>query len=141
MRLHSTLCLRSRELCADSSPLFNSIADVLQTLNDFSTNHGIKESIKLHKKRLELHLTRIYKIRNELIHEGKTSGDLKLVASHLRHYLLFSIEQITNELNENSFLEHLDDVFIYYENLYLRIMESNNLEEVFAIKEFKGYME
>jgi len=54
---------------------------------------------------------------------------------------LFSIEQITNELNENSFLEHLDDVFIYYENLYLRIMESNNLEEVFAIKEFKGYME
>jgi hypothetical protein len=110
-------------------------------INDYNSNHGIKESIKLHKKRLELHLTRIYKIRNELIHEGKTTGDLNLVASHLRHYLLFSIEQITNELNENEFLEHLDDVFIYYENLFLRIIESKNLDEIFAIKEFKGYME
>jgi hypothetical protein len=110
-------------------------------INDFNTNHGIKESVSLHKKRLELHLTRIYKIRNELIHEGKTSVDLNLVAGHLRHYLLFSIEQITNELHENIFIDHLDDVFIYYENLYLRIIESKNIEEVFAVKEFKGYME
>ena len=123
----------------DEDPLLEK--RIKKYINDFNTNHGIKDNIKLHKKRLELHLTRIYKVRNELIHEGKVSGDLKLLASHLKHYLLFSIEQITNELNENSFLEHMDDVFIYYENLYLRIIECKNLDENYAIKEFKGYME
>lgn len=123
----------------DEDPLLEK--RIKKYINDFNTNHGIKDNIKLHKKRLELHLTRIYKVRNELIHEGKVSGDLKLLASHLKHYLLFSIEQITNELNENSFLEHMDDVFIYYENLYLRIIECKNLDEIYAIKEFKGYME
>lgn len=110
-------------------------------INDFNTNHSIRENIKVHKKRLELHLTRIYKIRNELVHEGKTSFNLYLIASHLRHYLLFSIEQITNEINENPWLEHLDDVFIYYENLYNQIIKANDIDEIFAIKEFKGYME
>jgi hypothetical protein len=110
-------------------------------INDFNSNHTIFEYLKLHKLRLGLHLTRIYKIRNELVHEGKTSVDLNLVASHLRHYLLFSIEQITNEINENPLLEHLDDVFIYYENLYNRIIKANNVEEIFEIKEFTGYME
>ena len=110
-------------------------------INDFNTNHLIYENIKLHRKRLELHLSRIYKIRNELVHEGRTSVDLSLVASHLRHYLLFSIEQITNEINENPLLDHLDDVFIYYENLYNQIIKAKTIEEIFVIKEFKGYME
>lgn len=110
-------------------------------INDFNSNHKIKENLELHKTRLDLHLTRIYKIRNELVHEGKTSVDLNQLASHLRHYLLFSIEQITNELNENIVLNQLDDVFIYFENLYNRILKANNLEEIFTIKEFNGYME
>lgn len=110
-------------------------------INSFNTNHSIQENIKLHKKRLELHLTRIYKIRNELVHEGKASFNLNLIASHLRHYLLFSIEQITNEIHENPLLEQLDDVFVYYENLYNQIIKANNIDEIFAIKEFKGYME
>jgi hypothetical protein len=30
---------------------------------------------------------------------------------------------------------------IYYENLYNKIIKANNIDEIFAIKEFKGYME
>lgn len=123
----------------DQDPLLEK--RIKKYINDFNTNHSIVDNLKLHKKRLELHLTRIYKIRNELVHEGRTSVDLNLVASHLRHYLLFSIEQLTNEINENDLLEHLDDVFIYYENLNNRINKAKNIEEIFSIKEFKGYME
>lgn len=114
---------------------------LMKYINDFNVNHSMFENIKIHKKRLELHLSRIYKIRNELVHEGRTHVDLNLVASHLRHYLLFSIEQITNEINENPLLDHLDDVFVFYENLYNQIIKANNIEDIFVIKEFKGYME
>jgi hypothetical protein len=76
-----------------------------------------------------------------LVHEGRTSVDLFLIAGHLRHYLLFSIEQITNELIENPTLECLDDVFVYFENILERIKDANNIDEIFEIKRYTGYME
>lgn len=123
----------------DNDPLIEKRIE--KYITSFNSNKTITKHLELHKDRLELHLTRIYKIRNELVHEGRTSVDLNLVAGHLRHYLLFSIEQLTNEVNENPLLNHLDDVFVYYENLYNRIKQATNIEEIFAIKEFKGYME
>ncbi len=98
-------------------------------------------SIDRHGERLKQHLTRIYRVRNELVHEGRSNLDLHLIAGHLRHYLLFSIEQITNELVENPTLEHLDDVFVYFETLLTRIKSANNIQDIFAIKQYKGYME
>ena len=114
------------------------ITSYIERLND---KKKLIASIEKHTERLEQHLTRIYRVRNELVHEGRTSVDLFLIAGHLRHYLLFSIEQITNELVENPTLEHLDDVFVYFETLLTRIKSANNIQEVFAIKEYKGYME
>jgi len=102
---------------------------------------ALKAAIEKHTKRLEQHLTRIYRLRNELVHEGKSSVDLFLIAGHLRHYLLFSIEQITNELIDNQPLQNLDDVFVYFENLLTRIKDAKNIQEIFSIKEYKGYME
>ncbi len=107
-------------------------------LNDKKELRG---SIEKHIKRLNQHLTRIYRVRNELVHEGRTSVDLFLIAGHLRHYLLFSIEQITNELIENQTLGCLDDVFVYFENILERIKDANNIKEIFEIKKYTGYME
>lgn len=110
-------------------------------LTEFKDNKNIKKVIELHKSRLEQHLTRIYKIRNELVHEGRTSTDLNLIVGHLRHYLIFSIEQITNELYDNSLLGNLDDVFVFYENLYEKVRSSNTLLQVYNVKEYNGYMQ
>ena len=107
-------------------------------LNDKKELRG---SIEKHIKRLNQHLTRIYRVRNELVHEGRTSVDLFLIAGHLRHYLLFSIEQITNELIENQTLGCLDDVFVYFENILERTKDANNIKEIFEIKKYTGYME
>ncbi len=101
----------------------------------------LRASTEKHIIRLNQHLTRIYRVRNELVHEGRTSVDLFLIAGHLRHYLLFSIEQITNELIENPTLECLDDVFVYFENILERIKEADNIKEIFEIKRYTGYME
>lgn len=104
-------------------------------------NKQLKATLEIHSKRLEQHLTRIYRVRNELVHEGKSSVDLFLLTGHLRHYLLFSIEQITNELIDNPPLRNLDDVFVYYENLLVRIKSCMNINEIFELKKYKGYME
>ena len=110
-------------------------------ISTFNESKELKSLLEQHSHRLEQHLTRIYRVRNELVHEGRSTVDLFLLAGHLRHYLLFSIEQITNELAENPTLDHIDDVFVYFETLLTRIKSANNIQEVFAIKEYKGYME
>ncbi|MCW0482732.1 hypothetical protein [Gaoshiqia sediminis] len=101
----------------------------------------IQKSLERHSTRLEQHLTRIYRIRNEVVHEGRASANLELVAGHLRHYLLFSIEQITHALAENPVLENLDDVFVCFENLFEQVKTAENIQQVFNICDYKGYME
>lgn len=101
----------------------------------------LRKSFEIHTNRLEQHLTRIFRVRNELVHEGKSSVDLFLLTGHLRHYLLFSIEQLTNELNENPALQTLDDVFVYFENLFERVQSAENIQQIYSIKQFVGYME
>lgn len=110
-------------------------------LTIFNDSKELRSLLEQHIYRLEQHLTRIYRVRNELVHEGRSTVDLFLLAGHLRHYLLFSIEQITNELAENPTLDHLDDVFVYFETLLTRIKSAKNIQELFSIKEYKGYME
>lgn len=101
----------------------------------------LRSSLEQHIKRIDQHLTRIYRVRNELVHEGRSSVDLFLLAGHLRHYLIFSIEQITNGLIENYTLNHLDDVFVFFENLLTVIKNAGNIQEIFRIKPYNGYME
>lgn len=120
-------------------PLIQRRLEIYVTLLNDKKN--LRASIEKHISRLNQHLTRIYRVRNELVHEGRTSVDLFLIAGHLRHYLLFSIEQITNELIENPTLECLDDVFVYFENILERIKDANNIKEIFEIKMYTGYME
>lgn len=110
-------------------------------LNLFFDKKTIKNSLERHSKRLNQNLTRIYRIRNEIVHEGKTTAELELIAGHLRHYLLFSIEQITHEHSSNQVLRSLDDVFVLFENLYNQIKSANNIKEVFELKDYQGYME
>lgn len=128
----------------DQSKLSGSNPLLIARLNryfDLNSNKEIKRYVELHSKRLNQHLTRIYRVRNELVHEGKTKMNARLLAGHLRHYLIFSIEQITNELAENETLDKLDDVFVYYENLKERIKLCQNFDEILALKSYQGYME
>lgn len=114
------------------------LSSYLSWLND---KEKIRSTLEKHGKNLEQHLTRIYRIRNELVHEGKTTVDLFLVAGHLRHYLIFSIEQITNELVENPTLKNLDNVLTYYENVLDCIKNADNIHGVFVLKTYSGFME
>lgn len=113
----------------------------LENYFDNNTNKEIKKYVEKHTNRLNQHLTRLYRVRNELVHEGKTRMNVRLLAGHLRHYLLFSIEQLTHELCENPNIEKIDDAFVYFENMKERIKNAENYSEILKIKEYKGYME
>lgn len=67
------------------------------------------EYINTHKDNLEIHFIRIYRLRNEIIHDAATNTNNELIASNLRYYLTFILNEIIdylyNNLGEKSSIE------------------------------------
>lgn len=62
---------------------------------------SIKEYIKAHSINLLRHLSRIYRLRNELVHEAAIKQDIVNVTSNLRFYLVFVINQMVGYFSDN----------------------------------------
>lgn len=52
------------------------------------------EYLKKHKNNLEIHFTRIYRLRNEIIHDAATNTNNEHIASNLRYYLTFILNEL-----------------------------------------------
>lgn len=61
----------------------------------FSTKKpNATEYIKKHRSNLEIHFTRIYRLRNEIIHDAATNTNNEHIASNLRYYLTFILNEL-----------------------------------------------
>jgi len=72
--------------------------------------------IKKHKENLEMHFTRIYRLRNEIIHDAATNTNSELIASNLRYYLTFILNELIDFLSKHYIKEvSIEDYFILNE--------------------------
>lgn len=77
--------------------------------------------INKHKINLEQHLTRMYRIRNELVHNAATFQNIENITSNLRYYLTFILNKIIEffcDCQEKSIpgkLVEMNDFFLYQE--------------------------
>lgn len=65
-------------------------------------SESVKNYLKAHKTNLEQHLARIYRLRNELIHEAAIKQDIANVTSNLRSYLVFILNQLVSYFSDDS---------------------------------------
>ena len=80
-----------------------------------------------HVNNLERHITRIYNMRNALIHEAGINQDIENITSNLRYYLVFILDQMiyyfsNTNLTNNKTQASLDDFFNTYIN-YRKMIE------------------
>jgi hypothetical protein len=54
---------------------------------------ALRKKLKEHEERLKWNLLRIYRIRNEIVHNGRYIPNLETVTGHARYYLLFSLSR------------------------------------------------
>lgn len=83
------------------------------------SSDAVKEYLTHHKITLEQHFSRIYRMRNELIHEAAINQNIEAVTSNLRYYLTFLISQLVDFLAKvpsNSKSASIDDFFFEYES-------------------------
>lgn len=83
-----------------------------------------KSYLNKHQTNIERHLSRLYRLRNELIHEATTKEYIENSTSNLRYYLVFLINQIVYQFskdNENRMISTINDFFMEYECSFNRI--------------------
>lgn len=72
--------------------------------------------INHHKENLEIHFTRIYRLRNEIIHDAATNTNNEQIASNLRYYLTFILNEVIDFLyNQSTSQLSIEDYFILNE--------------------------
>ena len=61
-----------------------------------------KKYLERHKENLQIHFTRIYRLRNEIIHDAATNTNNRLIASNLRYYLTFILNEVIEHLSNTT---------------------------------------
>jgi hypothetical protein len=69
-----------------------------------------------HKENLEIHFTRIYRLRNEIIHDAATDTNNEQIASNMRYYLTFILNELIDFLSKQQKKNlSIEDYFILNE--------------------------
>lgn len=104
---------------------------------------SIKEYIKMHETNLLQHLSRIYRLRNELVHEAAIKQDIVNVTSNLRYYLVFVINQMVGFFSDSAFdlkQKSMLKFFWTYEKYEMLIEQASDKDKkVEALKNVKIY--
>ena len=108
---------------------------------------SIKKYVDLHKSNLLQHLSRIYRLRNELVHEAAIKQDIVNVTSNLRFYLVFVINQMVgffSDVENDESKKTMLKFFWNYEKHEMLILHSQDrnekLKSIMNVKIFNSYI-
>lgn len=94
-----------------------------------------KEYIKSHERNLKWHIARIYRVRNELIHEAALIQEIEGITSNLRYYLVFVLNQMIVFFAKagNNMTVSIDDFYNEYFMIKSKISKSYEIETLLAV--------
>lgn len=108
---------------------------------DVTNNKGVitkihfKEFIKKHQMTLEQHISRMYRIRNQIVHDAAMELNIILITSNIKYYLLFTLEKIITEFSKSdcvfkNLTEYYQFNFFVFENRFYRKGSFDKIEDV-----------
>ena len=131
--------------------LFNRTTDILlkyriKCMKSHLHNHEkVEKYQKRHIQNLEWHLSRIYHLRNELVHEAAIKQSIDSVASNLRSYLVFMLNLLLDYCNLQ--MQHpqdipmtMDNFFWHYELLWKKCTPEYEKEEFLKLENPTEYV-
>lgn len=88
---------------------------------------SLGECLKQHHQNVEWQLRRIYRVRNEILHSGRTVPYLRHLIQHLRTYLLVTVQSLAYELGRQrrwTIAEALEHRCLLYDHA-LRVFQAS----------------
>lgn len=132
----------------DKDALINSLDNILLKYRlkkmkaHLKSGDDVQNYLKVHKTNLEQHLARIYRLRNELIHEAAIKQDIANVTSNLRAYLVFILNQLINYFSDTHIISSVDmlQFQLKYESCVNLIKKNHSIENIMAVPLTNGYI-
>jgi len=112
------------------------LADIFFNRNPAKKSSELILLLRSHEKGLKQHLTRIYRLRNEIVHEAAVNirTDIYTLTSNLKHYLLISLDTMLESLADNYGVNDINSFLIYQEAIYQNIEKTNpDLERIISL--------
>ncbi len=102
--------------------------------------------IRQHESHLLQHISRIYRLRNELVHEAAVEQDISQITSNLRFYLVYVMNQMIGYVKEridNGKVSGIDmfDFFMTYSSSIKLIKAKANIEDILNAPMYTGFVE
>jgi hypothetical protein len=122
-------------------PLFAFRAARLQSL--FNNPKNLRAMIDQNMENLEWNLTRLYRVRNEIVHNAAIKSDIESLVSHLKFYLLFTICSLIDFFAEKADDYNFDGKISLDDYFELREMRFDNLtyeKNKIDVQELKKFM-
>lgn len=97
-----------------------------------------KDYLKRHENHLVWHIVRLYRLRNELIHDAAIKNNIVQVTSNLRYYLAYMLNQIIHyfcKITESEVKTDytINDFFYEYKLLYHNIKKNHKKDIIFNV--------
>lgn len=131
----------------DDSAFCNSLPNILMRYraskmkSHLRQRESIRNYMKQHESNLRQHLSRIYRLRNELVHEAAIKQDIVNVTSNLRFYLMFVINQMIGYFSDNDGKHKTMMRFFwqYEKNLYMIHQANDRASMINSLQAVKMY--
>lgn len=121
-----------------SSPLLSLRLSKMKSRIHGKTARNKRECyLKNNEKNVVRHLIRMYRLRNELVHEAAIKQNIQNVTSNLRYYLVFTINHLVDWLldaEENKRETGIEEMFYHYEILRKSIFKDFDFDRIMSVK-------
>ena len=121
-----------------SSILFKQRAREIQLWAEAPSN--IEQKLKEHKNNLEWNISRLYRIRNEIVHNAAIKNNIHSNVSHLKYYLTFILNSMLDFLSNfpadvnNDGEITIEDYLISQEIMYGSLKKGSTIADYIRVK-------
>lgn len=98
------------------------------------------ESIKKHQENLKWNLTRLYRIRNEIVHNAAIKNGIYVNIAHMKYYLTFILNSILDfmantpiDVNNDNRITIED--FFFAQDIMLGSLKSSSIQNFITVKQ------
>ncbi len=89
----------------------------------------IKATLKKHRQNIVWNLNRIYRLRNEIVHDAAHKKDITTITAHIKYYLIFTITSLIHFFTEEPVDINLDNKISIEDFFMLQELRLENIDK------------
>ncbi|MCM3393148.1 hypothetical protein [Cytobacillus oceanisediminis] len=94
----------------------------IELKNDLENSETLNKLMTGHYNTISMHIQRLYRVRNNLVHSANVEKDIDLLVEHLHFYTRSTISELVHRLTWHNF-KSLGELFMIIEDNYYALIE------------------